>query len=173
MASLVLTARCLAIVPTAPPAIASLADAHAPRDGLASSATIRALLTALVPTARARATVITALRATGSGCACAAGWMGTFCDQPCSTATYGPSCTSSCDCRNDAVCDRFTGACNCSAGWTGAHCERTCPSRTYGPDCISDCACRNGASCDRYTGLCECTSGWMNVTCETPCPDGS
>ncbi len=42
----------------------------------------------------------------------------------CEAGTYGPGCSQTCNCHNNATCDPVDGKCECGAGWTGSSCEQ-------------------------------------------------
>uniref|UniRef100_A0A673J4N7 Scavenger receptor class F member 1-like n=1 Tax=Sinocyclocheilus rhinocerous TaxID=307959 RepID=A0A673J4N7_9TELE len=96
--------------------------------------------------------------------ACAPGWNGTRCDQPCPAGYYGHRCQEVClRCRNMDPCDTETGAClHCDPGWNGTRCEQPCPAGYYGHRCQEVCLrCRNMDPCDTETGAClHCDPGW-------------
>eukprot|EP01137_Pigoraptor_chileana_P010990 Opistho-2@61203 len=131
-------------------------------------------------------------RANGT-CECTPGWMGQWCDIPCSQNTFGFGCSRCQSCNSE--CDQFTGCCGsscsrsctsslcgtnsagcdayqmcmCTAGWTGTPCTVPCPVGTYGPRCVYKCQCKNGATCDAAVG-CKCVAGWFGRNCDVPCP---
>lgn len=41
----------------------------------------------------------------------------------CEQGTYGPGCSRTCDCDDEAACDPVTGRCLCSSGKTGVRCD--------------------------------------------------
>ncbi|XP_048832608.1 tyrosine-protein kinase receptor Tie-1 isoform X2 [Brienomyrus brachyistius] len=58
------------------------------------------------------------------GCTCASGWHGAHCTGPCGKDTYGAGCKLHCKCKNNGVCNRFSG-CQCPTGWRGRNCEKS------------------------------------------------
>lgn len=67
---------------------------------------------------------VTACDAATGQCKCASGLTGPRCDQACPTNQFGPSCSLSCDCGENADgCDPFSGCCQCKPGWYGPQCN--------------------------------------------------
>ncbi|XP_078585153.1 uncharacterized protein LOC144867191 isoform X6 [Branchiostoma floridae x Branchiostoma japonicum] len=116
------------------------------------------------------------------GCSCNTGFRGLRCDTACSAGTFGAGCTSTCHCRDDAVCNRFTGECpdsTCACGWEGQTCQEE--KRDY----CDPTPCENGGTCtysaDEDTCfVCACPAGFIGQVCETdvdecessPCQNG-
>ncbi|KFM82584.1 Multiple epidermal growth factor-like domains protein 10, partial [Stegodyphus mimosarum] len=106
-------------------------------------------------------------------CSCTAGWTGLTCETECPTGSYGLNCAIACDCRNDAVCDRFSGECYCKPGWKGIYCDVPCEKGSYGSYCFKKCYCVNGGECSPLDGSCKCLAGYQGDKCQDECPPGS
>lgn len=86
---------------------------------------------------------------------------------------YGPDCSLSCQCQNEAYCDHRDGSCTCTPGWIGEHCQAPCPDGFYGQGCNSTCGCQNGGTCDSVMGDCDCPDGFMGDRCQDSCPESN
>ena len=96
-----------------------------------------------------------------------AGFTGKKCEIECPDNKYGPNCLFTCNCENDAKCDRINGTCICSKGYTGPTCaDRECPLGKYGLDdgCNKQCQCHsnNTIRCDPFDGTCKCKPGFKD-----------
>uniref|UniRef100_H3AR94 Stabilin 2 n=1 Tax=Latimeria chalumnae TaxID=7897 RepID=H3AR94_LATCH len=62
-------------------------------------------------------------------CVCQAGFAGTACERCADDMTYGPDCTSVCECVHGACSSGVTGngACTCFTGYTGLKCNQPIP----------------------------------------------
>jgi len=82
-------------------------------------------------------------RCLSSGCSCATGWSGPFCDQE--------LCPEDCSGRGHCL----VGSCLCEAAFFGRACEHVrCPN-----DCSGNGYC--------FQGRCQCSGRWGGVSCET------
>lgn len=84
----------------------------------------------------------------------------------CKEGSFGPQCKGTCQCLNNATCDKTDGTCDCLPGWIGVRCDNPCPAGYYGKYCQSKCKCQNGGSCDPVDGNCTCVSEWQGQTCD-------
>ncbi|CAG0924756.1 unnamed protein product, partial [Notodromas monacha] len=99
-------------------------------------------------------------------CACAAGYTGVKCEEPCPKNKYGLNCTGVCSCDNKGECNHITGECMCPPGWVGADCSVPCEAGFFGRNCAHRCACLFGGQCRPNDGVCKCTKGRMGPRCE-------
>lgn len=77
-------------------------------------------------------------------CSCEDGYRGTYCDQTCSSTTYGPACTKACSCTfPNEDCNHVTGGCTCKQGWTGSNCESDVDECAIPNACGANSVCRN------------------------------
>ena len=84
----------------------------------------------------------------------------------CKEGSFGPQCKGTCQCLNNATCDKTDGTCDCLPGWIGVRCDNPCPAGYYGKYCQSKCKCQNGGSCDPVDGNCTCVNEWQGQTCD-------
>ena len=84
----------------------------------------------------------------------------------CKEGSFGPQCKGTCQCLNNAACDKTDGTCDCLPGWIGVRCDNPCPAGYYGKYCQSKCKCQNGGSCDPVDGNCTCVNEWQGQTCD-------
>ncbi len=112
------------------------------------------------------------------GCTCAAGFMGSNCEQRCPDGMYGAGCNLECRCEYPA-CNNSVGTCtsgsNCRSGFTGENCE-DCSDGWFGVNCAQGCYCAGGGACDRVSGACPtgvlCQGGFRGENCQNSCPYG-
>ncbi|XP_054706975.1 multiple epidermal growth factor-like domains protein 10 [Uloborus diversus] len=105
-------------------------------------------------------------------CACAPGWIGTFCETECAERTFGHDCNEICRCQNDGMCNPQNGSCVCPPGFIGLSCESFCADGYWGGNCSETCFCQNGARCNHVTGQCHCEPGYNGTLCEHNCTLG-
>ncbi|ESO91693.1 hypothetical protein LOTGIDRAFT_163422 [Lottia gigantea] len=110
---------------------------------------------------------------TGNCNGCKIGFTGQFCNQECSSGTFGWKCESRCTSCLDNECDPQTGHCvGCPRGFIGEKCTIECPGSTYGMNCNNTCCHCSGLQCNKTTGQClnGCSFGYHGDYCES---DGS
>ena len=123
-------------------------------------------------------------------CICNKGWIGTFCDKPCTL------------CKNGGYCDSKTTfglPCICEDKWHGANCEASCDDTQCGQgkchatgplghmtaacvcngdwvdwngatcDCSPSVTCSGNGKCEGVTSKCKCDNGWLGTACDVPC----
>lgn len=56
-------------------------------------------------------------------CYCEPGYANIYCNETCSSGTYGFNCSKKCQCQNNSTCDPVFGYCNCLKGFQGIYCE--------------------------------------------------
>lgn len=116
----------------------------------------------------------------GNGsCTCQGGFKGTACELCSDGNKFGPSCNSTCMCRN-GECDSWingTGQCKpntCKNGYYGQDCQMSHPPCNGG-----NAGCHVNASCYNITGrdTCLCNTGFNGTgqvcTAINPCADGT
>lgn len=109
---------------------------------------------------------------------CKAGYQGLYCNETCSSSTYGIDCAFNCSANCETrTCDTMVGHCTCKPGYskTDPMCRTACSSGTYGDNCTGACnPCGMGTPCNTVDGSCSsCPAGKEGTMCNLDCPDNS
>uniref|UniRef100_A0A8W8NHW5 Uncharacterized protein n=1 Tax=Magallana gigas TaxID=29159 RepID=A0A8W8NHW5_MAGGI len=107
---------------------------------------------------------------TSNNTRCKAGYQGFYCNETCSSITYGIDCAFNCstNCKT-GTCNTMTGYCTCKPGYsqTDPMCRTACSSGTYGDNCTGVCnPCGAGSPCNTVDGSCSsCPVGKQGSLC--------